>query len=371
MRRTLTLVVAIALVAATTPAAFAQDIETGPATVSLLTPATAPVQSGNAAWVLLNWAATGGDAWNFRLTATAANGATVDYPTNTADHSSLMSNDILSNGEVDFTALYVAVPASAVGPVDLSLNLTYDTADGQQSASAVLDVPIVGFDGDALVSTTDDLGTIDGGATAWVDFWYTALAPVVGDIRLTVTDPGAFGVVYPQDGASSSLYYQSLLASGESDVARIRLDAAGVAPGTYEIGVRTDYVVGGQAQSMDHRAVVSVGAAVDRDAGRLVVANNPNRNNPFVLDGATISRGRIYVFLDADPAAIESVTFSLDGRVVKTETAAPYDLLGTQRSGKAPALNTRRMVGDHTVTAEVRFVDGTTETVSASFTVIR
>jgi hypothetical protein len=371
MRRIIVLLLAMALIATLAPAAVAQESEApaGPASVVLLTPATAPVQAGNAAWVLLNWAATGGDAWNFRLNATATSGASVAYPTNTVDHSSLMSNDILSNGEVDFTALHIDVPAAAVGPVDLNLSLSYDTAAGPQSIDVQLDVPIVTFDGDALASTSDDLGAIDRNSTKWVDFWFTGLAPVVGDIHLTVTDPGAFGVVYPQDGTFSSLYYQSQLASGESDVARIRLDATGVEPGTYKIGVRTDYVVGGQMQSIDHSAVVVVGADINRDAGRLVVGDNPNRKDPFVLDAASIRGGKIYVFLDTSSEDIATVEFSMDGRFIKTEYAAPYDLLGTQSNGKAPALDTRGMSGEHTITAEVRFSDGSTETVSATFTV--
>jgi len=375
MRRMMILVLTMGLVMTLAPsAAVAQETElpvSGPASVALLTPATAPVPAGNAAWIVLNWAATRGDAWNFRLTATATSGATVGYPENTVDHSSLMSNDTLSNGEVDFTALYIDVPASAVGPVDLDLTVSYDTATGPQSSSLRLGVPILGFDGEALAATTDDLGSMDEGATKWVEFWFTGLAPVVGDVQLTVTEPGDFGVVYPQDGSFSSLYYQSQLSSGQSDVARVRLDSTGVAPGSYQIGVRTEYVAGGEVHSIDGAAVLVVTESINRDAGQLVVSNRSDRSSPYVLDGATISGGSVYVFVDTPSEDIATVKFTMDGRFVKTEYAAPYDLFGTYSNGQAAPLETRRNSGDHTVTAEVRFSDGSTQTVSADFTINR
>ncbi len=386
MRRFFVLLLVMGLLVAQAPAAFAQEAKPGDAvvgdaevvqpvsgrtSVALLTPATAPVQTGQEAWIVLNWAATGGDAWDFRLTATGTNGVSVDYPENTVDHSSLMENDRLSNGELDYTALFVAVPASMIGQADLILNVTYQTAAGPGSQTILIDLPTVGVDGAGLEHTSDDLGTMDAGTTKWVDFWYTGVAPVVGDVQMTIVNAGDFGVTYPQEGPFSSLYYQSQLAGGESDVARVRLDADGVAPGRYTIEVRTQFVVGGETKVIDGKATIVVAEAINRDAGRIVLSENRDRSNPYLLDGATINAPRIYVFLDTPSSDIANVVFSLDGRRVKTEYAAPYDLYGTYSNGQTPPLRTNRIPGDHTITAEVRFSDGTTKTVSAAFTVGR
>lgn len=386
MRRFFVLLLVMGLLMTQAPAAFAQEAETGDSgvgdtalvepvagrtSVALLTPATAPVQTGKQAWIVLNWAATGGDAWDFRLTATGSNGVSVGYPENTVDHSSLMENDRLSNGELDYTALYVTVPASMVGAADLLLTVSYQTAAGSGSQTISIDLPTVGVEGAGLAHTSDDLGTMDQDTTKWVDFWYTGIAPVVGDVQMTVVNAEDFGVTYPQEGTYSSLYYQSQLAGGESDVARVRLDATGVKPGTYVIEVRTQFVAGGETIVIEGKATIVVAEAINRDAGRIVLSENRDRSNPYLLDGAIINVSSIYVFLDTSSSDIANVVFSMDGRRVKTEYASPYDLYGTYSNGQTPPLLTGRIPGDHTITAVVRFSDGTTKTVSAAFTVGR
>jgi len=121
--------------------------------------------------------------------------------------------------------------------------------------------------------------------------------------------------------------------------------------------------------AIDGSSTVVVTEAINRDAGRIVASNSRNRANPYLLDGAEISAANLYVFLETSSGDIATVAFRMDGRFVKTEYVAPYDLYGTYSNGQAPPLRTRRYRGEHTITAEVRFSDGSTETVSAEFTI--
>ena len=68
-----------------------------------------------------------------------------------------------------------------------------------------------------------------------------------------------------------------------------------------------------------------------------------------------------------DTGTIRSVAFSFDGRAVRTEAAAAYDLGGTASDGSGQAY--RVGTGSHTVQAVVTRRDGTTATVTAPFTV--
>ena len=104
----------------------------------------------------------------------------------------------------------------------------------------------------------------------------------------------------------------------------------------------------------------------------LLVSNSSDRRNPSSLSGAVLA-GRRYIFLG--PAADwiaggRSVVFRLDGRVMTTDTSAPYDLLGSGRGGLAIGLDTRRVRdGSHRVSAVVQLAGGSTVTYDVQFRV--
>lgn len=105
--------------------------------------------------------------------------------------------------------------------------------------------------------------------------------------------------------------------------------------------------------SGDHELLVSVAA---------------DRSDPVALDGATVA-GDIYAFVSPDDG-ISSVTFTVDGVRPRTDDAAPFDLAGTSGRGDARPYRTGRLgAGDHVAEAVITFADGSTETITATFTV--
>lgn len=100
----------------------------------------------------------------------------------------------------------------------------------------------------------------------------------------------------------------------------------------------------------------------------LLLSLSADRTGATPLDGATVS-GDVYAFVSPGDG-IDAVTFTVDGVRPRTDGAAPFDLAGTSRSGDARAYRTGRLgAGSHTVAAEIDFVDGSTETIVATFVV--
>ena len=336
--------------------------------VILMTNVTAPVPAGISVWVSLNWTAEGGDAGSVRVTSIASGGVSVSYPENTADHASLHADDRLSDSELDFTALYIDVPFDVVGPVELDITLTYETADGPVTQNEVVTVPILIETGDGLEQTTVDLGTVPAGQAKWVDVWYTGLAEAVGEVELVVVDDAGFGVVYPSEGAFTSLYYSNSIRKGETDVARFRIDTAGVSPGSYDLTLRTSYLVGGEAKSFDRMVTVTVSDTGSATTGMLVVSEQPERTDAIPLDGVMLS-GQVYVFFDDTGLDVKKVTFFLDDVKGKTDRHSHFDFRGTARGDQGKPWDTdSEPTGSHTISAVVTFKDGTTQEVVASFT---
>ncbi|MGI9301752.1 MAG: Ig-like domain-containing protein, partial [Gammaproteobacteria bacterium] len=100
----------------------------------------------------------------------------------------------------------------------------------------------------------------------------------------------------------------------------------------------------------------------------LSVSTSSDRSNMTPLKGTTLS-GNVSVFLspvmpDQD---ISQVDFFLDGSLVRTEFAAPYDLRGAAGGVPRP-LDTRTLAnGAHTVRAEILFTSGEVSSESAMF----
>lgn len=94
----------------------------------------------------------------------------------------------------------------------------------------------------------------------------------------------------------------------------------------------------------------------------ILVSDTPYLSGATALHGATVD-GDIYVFTGPD-TGVSSVTFSVDGDVTKTETAAPFELAG------GAAFNTSQLRrGRHVIAASIQLKDGTTESTYAVFTV--
>ena len=100
----------------------------------------------------------------------------------------------------------------------------------------------------------------------------------------------------------------------------------------------------------------------------LLLSTNADRTNPVAFEGATVS-GNIYVFVNPD-TGITQVRFYIDGNPQQTENNAPYDLGGTEAWGAAFPYDSI-LLGDgaHVVTAEIDRDTGSTDVISASFTV--
>jgi hypothetical protein len=80
----------------------------------------------------------------------------------------------------------------------------------------------------------------------------------------------------------------------------------------------------------------------------------------------------VSIFLPATLAGsrIASVTFRLDGTVIRTERFAPFDFGSTAVNGSARLWNSATVAnGSHVIAAEVRLRDGTVRTETATFRV--
>jgi hypothetical protein len=119
--------------------------------------------------------------------------------------------------------------------------------------------------------------------------------------------------------------------------------------------------------------VVSSTGAGSAPAYDLLVSTSSNRSSPVPLAGQTVS-GKIYAFTTPDTADIDQVRFYLDnpsatGTPRRTENNAPYDFAGGTTTVAASFDTTTIADGPHTITAAIDFLNGTTQVVSASFTV--
>lgn len=261
------LVLALLMVMATAAPAFAargdegerekkKKEEDGRVGVVLLTDRLPAVTAGDTVWVALTWEARGVEATGFRVVATKAKGVEVAYPTNTGDHTSLMADDVLSDGELDFTSLRLTVPYGSKKKVEVELEVTYQV-DGRTSHEVLvgkklkrkkkvkLEIPVETFTGADVAQVGTDPQTVAAGSGGWVDVVYTGYAPRVEDIRVVVTDAVGLPIEYPQQGYTS-LVHDAVLEDGETDVARVYVDTSGAAPGTYQLAVEATWTKAGE-----------------------------------------------------------------------------------------------------------------------------
>ena len=160
---------------------------------------------------------------------------TIAYPTNTDTYTSLMDNDTLSTGEIDFTSLQISVPYGSK-EVKLDVVATWTENGGTQSKKYKVKIPVAKLKGDDIALSTDDVGSVPVGTASelneasvdgkgsWLGVEWTGIAPTIDNVQMTVTGPEDLIITYsggaPSQASATttrlSTVRQTLLASGST-----------------------------------------------------------------------------------------------------------------------------------------------------------
>ena len=111
-----------------------------------------------------------------------------------------------------------------------------------------LEIPVVTFEGDPVEQITSDWGTATAGTASWQEIAYAGMAPSVTDFAVVLGEPAGMAVTYPQ-GDHTSLHFDDVLESRETDVVRVYVETAGMEPGTHVIEVKCVYTYNGETRS--------------------------------------------------------------------------------------------------------------------------
>ena len=103
------------------------------------------------------------------------------------------------------------------------------------------------------------------------------------------------------------------------------------------------------------------------DSVSIVNSNSANRTNASNLNGKTVD-DNIYVQVSPDND-VDRVQFFIDDKLISTENFAPFDLRGGSNGGANPFDTNDLSNGQHTLSAEILFNNGSNESISASFEV--
>ena len=157
-----------------------------------------------------------------------------------------MDGHQLDEGEIDFSAIQVMVPADSTRrTVDLEFDVTYTDGSGEEHDKKFkIEVPVVQYTAGEHLAQHESAIEVAPGSSIWVDVDFTGLAPVVDELKMAVS--GDLPIVYPSYGTSTSLHGDNRLDDGETDTARFRVDIGEAAPGSYEIATEITYVVAGE-----------------------------------------------------------------------------------------------------------------------------
>jgi len=250
IKKAFTVLLAAGLLALTATPALAASDDKDKGKIELKTRKTAAVVEGDTAWVAISWKAKYADATEFKITVeTEDDDVTIVYPANTATYSSLMDNDTLSTDEIDFTSLQVSMPYDSK-KIKLKVTATWVQNGEDHEEDFKVDVPVAKFKGDDIAQATKDAGPISAASPAWLGVEWTGLAPSLDDVEMTVSGPAGAAITYPGERAFTSLYYDSTLEDGETDVARFLVDVAAMAPGDYSFEVELSYAKAGKTESV-------------------------------------------------------------------------------------------------------------------------
>ncbi|HEX9888838.1 MAG TPA: cell wall-binding repeat-containing protein [Nitriliruptorales bacterium] len=202
-------------------------------------------------------------------------------------------------------------------------------------------------------------------------------------IGLDVPDPGDITrVAFHVDGAAEPVHTELRdpydLAGGADDIANL-VPTADLGVGEHTVRAvltltdgSTDEVVASFTVA-DDAGVSGEPLPATSSPPRLDVSAFADRSEALLLDGARVS-GDVHVHVTGpDPADVERVLWWVDdpemtGAADREESRHPWDLAGSRNDGSARPLDTTELDnGTHDVTALVRFHDGSTGTVTASF----
>lgn len=191
--------------------------------------------------------------------------------------------------------------------------------------------------------------------------------------RVTAVLAGSFRTTVFCSGSSTTATGLDLLVDGRSvgrrtcepyrgeGGVRVVSDVYPLAVGNHTVTVTALTAVGPQL------LVPQVDAVEAPAPGARLVWSGPKRAKPTALEGASLGSPVAIWLQGPSQAATRQVVFSVDGRQVRTEALAEYDLGSTASDGTSTPFAFGP--GRHTVTAVLTPTSGPAQTFSASFTV--
>ena len=219
---------------------------------------------------------------------------------------------------------------------------------------------------DAINTTPAD--SID---TTQFDIYMSRSSNLSGAVTLNgaLVEGGIYVFTGPDAGVSLVTFsVDGTIAKTESQapfelVGGAAFDTSQLSPGKHEIAANIKLTDGSTRQVCGVFSTPSTdGSTVDTSAYDVLVTTSPNLSGPVPLDGAIVD-GDIYVFTGPD-TGVSNVIFSVDGVVAKTEVQAPFELVG------GAAFDASKLSpGKHEITAKLKLTDGSTELISAIFSI--
>ncbi|BFU47681.1 hypothetical protein [Krasilnikovia sp. MM14-A1004] len=229
--------------------------------LTLLVPTLASMLPGQQGWISTIWQASQ-DVCDMQVTLTGP-GAKVTYPESTADFSSFYTASALAAGNTDYTAFRVTAPATATGPVTMTLNVDYRllppgqikkdddlktkkvNCSGPKASQTVnVTLPVTPSTGAAITVKTPPV-LVKKGTPTWTKIVLRGNKPGLDNLKVTLTPPPGLEVVYPGDASAAGLNNGPTLAVAEDDFFSVRLTATGLDPEqTYRVPLTATYTGG-------------------------------------------------------------------------------------------------------------------------------
>lgn len=252
--------------------------------------------------------------------------------------------------------LTAEVITSSVGDPDSTPgNGTGNAEDDHASATTEAVAPVSRFVVQYSGSNTrTPAAPLDGATVSGSIAVFVPRAPDIARVEFFLDDPTTTGTPRRVDSFAP---YDFVGRTGS--VARL-FSTRTLSDGTHTITARV-VLRNGQTEVVTSTFVVSNPRPATR---QLLVSTQGNRSGAVPLDGASVT-GPAAVYVPTEPA-ISRIEFRIDGRWVRAERVAPYDFGGTTGTGQAALV--RFTPGTRTVTARIVFLDGSIDTISATFT---
>lgn len=186
-------------------------------------------------------------------------GTEVTYP-GYGNSAGLSQGSVLPSGGMDVARFRLSTTSQSDDEIELDIIAEWEQ-DGRFRRAEIgeIEVELRNYRGadyeflnrPATVSSTGD------GAGNWVEMDFLGIAPINSDFEVRVKK-GLDEVYYPQ-GTYTSLHHDDRLDSGETDVARIWIDPATVAPGTYTVEIEVKYKNNrGRSSRQTHEMTITV-----------------------------------------------------------------------------------------------------------------